>query len=67
MAYSTSNVGIRKIDITCDGVEVSQPTNLPFKPLDLQWQGSLCITNRQLEKQKEERIGKLHKGFKDAN
>ena len=67
MSYSSSNEGIRKIAFLGDGVAVSQPNDLPFKPPGLQWKGSPCITNRQLEKQKEERIEKLYKGFKDAN
>ena len=67
MSYSSSNDGIRKIAFIGDGVEVSQPTNLPFKPPGLQWQGPVCITSRQLEQHRQEKIGKLHKNFKDAN
>ena len=67
MCKSTSAEGSRTIRFTGDGAEVTQPTNLPFKPPGLKWQGSACITTRQLEQQRLEKIRKLHKSFKDAN
>ena len=63
---STTDEGTRKIGFTGDGAEVSQPTNLPFKPPGLQWKGLACITNRQLEKERQEKIGKPQAICKDA-
>ena len=58
-ANSAHSHQARKIAFNGDGAEVRQPKNLPFKPPGLQWQGSPSLTTRQLEEQREKRIGQL--------
>ena len=45
-AYSINNSGTRKTAFFGNGFEVRQPSNLPFKPPSLQWQGSPCLITR---------------------
>lgn len=49
----------RKITFVGDGANVRMPSSeLPFKAPGLQWQGSSCLTTRQLQEQKNQMIKK---------
>ncbi|XP_065867770.1 uncharacterized protein [Euphorbia lathyris] len=51
-------IGTRSISFIANDSEVSQPSDLPFQPLKLQWKGKKAMTSKQLHEEKELCIGK---------
>nr|XP_009761145.1 PREDICTED: uncharacterized protein LOC104213347 [Nicotiana sylvestris] len=51
--------GTRSINFTGDTHGVSEPKDLPYTPPSLTWKGQFATTGNQLEKQRQQRIGKL--------
>ena len=55
--------GTRTIAFKGDGAEPTFPSDLPFKASGHQWKGTLIITRRQLNDQREGMVGRLKKTF----
>ena len=60
---SRLNKGTRTIAFIGDGAEPTFPSDLPFKPLGLQWKGTPSITRRQLNEHREGMVGRLKNTF----